>query len=80
MTSIACGQPRLYPFRPGDHQRPGAARELRVEQQKRQAGEMIAVKMRDQNEVDIVARDTLLLQRRQRRGAAIDQEIDVFAR
>jgi hypothetical protein len=40
---------------------------------------MIAVKMRDQNEVNIVARDTLPLQRRQRRGAAIDQEIDVFA-
>ena len=56
-----------------------AARELRVEQQKRQSGEMIAVEMRDQDEVDIVARDAEPLQRRQRRGAAIDQEIDALA-
>src|ERR1700740_2707359 len=41
--------------------------------------EMVAVKMRDQNEVDIVARDTLPLQCRQRRCAAIDQEIDARA-
>jgi hypothetical protein len=64
---------------PGNHQRAGAARELGVEQQKRQSGEMIAMKMRDQNEIDLVARDTEPLQRRQRGGAAIDQEIDVAA-
>ena len=40
---------------------------------------MIAVEMRDQDEVDIVARDAEPLQRRQRGGAAIDQEIDAFA-
>jgi hypothetical protein len=40
---------------------------------------MIAVKMRNQNKVNIVARDTLPLQGRQRRGAAIDQEIDLAA-
>ena len=72
-------QPHLDPFRPGDDQRPAAARELRVEQQERQSGEMIAVEMRDQDQIDIVARDAEPLQCRQRRGAAIDQEIDVFA-
>ena len=40
---------------------------------------MIAVEMRDQDEVDVVARDAEPLQRRQRGGAAIDQEIDAFA-
>src|SRR5436305_15066071 len=40
---------------------------------------MIAVEMRDQDEVDIVSDDAEPFQRRQRRGAAIDQEIDVAA-
>src|ERR1022692_4029679 len=40
---------------------------------------MIAVEMRNQNEIDIGARDTMPLQRRQRRCAAIDQEIDALA-
>jgi hypothetical protein len=37
---------------------------------------MIAVEMRDQNEIDILARDAEPLQGQQRRGAAVDQEID----
>jgi hypothetical protein len=72
-------EPRLDSLRSGDHQRPGPAGKLRVEQEKRQAAEMIAVKMCDQDEVDIVARNTQPLQRRQRRRAAIDQEIDAVA-
>ncbi len=72
-------QPHLDAFGSGDHQRPAPAGELRVEQQERQAGEMIAVEMRDQDQVDFVARDAEPLQRRQRRGAAIDQEIDARA-
>ena len=41
---------------------------------------MIAMEMRDQDQVDVIAGDAEPLQRRQRRGAAIDQEIDVSAR
>ena len=59
-------QPRLDSFRPRDNKRTGPAGELGVEQQKRQPAEMIAVKMRDQNKVDSVARDILPLQGRQR--------------
>ncbi len=51
-------QPRFDSLRAGDYQRAGAAGELGVEQQERQAGEMIAMKMRDQNQVDVVADDT----------------------
>ena len=40
---------------------------------------MIAVKMCDQDQVDLVADDSKPLQGRQRRGAAINQEIDVVA-
>jgi len=40
---------------------------------------MIAMEMRDQDEVDVVARNAQPLQRRQRRRAAIDQEIDAVA-
>ena len=72
-------QPGFDSLGPRDHQRPGAAGELRVEQQERQAGEMIAVEMRDQDEVDVVARDAEPLQCRQRGCAAIDQEIGAFA-
>ena len=79
-ASITCVEPRLDSFGPGDDERTGAARELRVEQEEGQAGEMIAVKMGDQDQVDVVARDAEPLQRRQRRGAAIDQEIDAVRR
>ena len=72
-------QPGLDALRSGDHQRPGPPRELRIEQQERQAAEMIAVKMRDQDQVDVVAPDVEPLQRRQRGGAAVDQEIDAAA-
>src|ERR1700730_7695226 len=72
-------QPRLDSRRPGDDKRTGPARELCVEQKERQAAEMIAMEMRDQNKVDIVARDGKPLQRRQRRRAAIDQEIDALS-
>jgi hypothetical protein len=40
---------------------------------------MVAVKMRDQDEVYVLACDAEPLQGRQRGGAAIDQEIDVAA-
>jgi hypothetical protein len=40
---------------------------------------MIAVKMRDQDEIDLVAHDTQPLQGRQRGGAAVDQEIGALA-
>src|SRR6266566_8242149 len=72
-------QPRLDAGRSGDDKRTGAPRELRVEQQKRQSAEMVTVEMRDQDEVDILARDIEPLQGRQRRRAAIDQEIDAAA-
>src|ERR1700678_804614 len=71
-------EPHLDAFGSGDDQRPAASRELGIEQEERQSGKMIAVKMRDQDEIDIVARDIEPLQGRQRGGAAIDQEIDVF--
>jgi hypothetical protein len=40
---------------------------------------MVTVKMRDQDEVDAIAGDPKLLQRRQRRGPAVDQEIHMLA-
>ncbi|MGY3272706.1 hypothetical protein ACVJ5M_000303 [Bradyrhizobium sp. S3.7.6] len=48
---------------------------MRIEQDKRQPGKMVAVEMRDENEVDLVAVDLESLQRRQGRRAAIDQEV-----
>ncbi|MGY3295093.1 hypothetical protein ACVW0I_000854 [Bradyrhizobium sp. LM6.11] len=53
---------------------------MRVEQDKRQPGKMVAVEMRDQDEIDIVAVDLESLQRRQSRRAAIDQEVDLAPR
>src|SRR5581483_7956165 len=50
------------------------------EQEERQAGEVIAVEMRDQDEIDRVALDAEAFQCRQRRGAAIDQKVDGSAR
>src|SRR5260370_5118899 len=72
-------QPRLDSFGASNNERTRPMGELRIEQQKRQACEMIAVEMRDQDEVDRIARDGEPLQRRQRGCAAIDQEIDVLA-
>src|SRR5579859_1770578 len=72
-------QPRLYGLRSGDDQRPGPPRKLRIEQEERQAREMVAVEMRDQDQVDLVALYSEALQSRQRRGAAIDQEIGCLA-
>jgi hypothetical protein len=46
-------QPHLDSFGAGDHQRSRPAGELRVEQEKRQTAEMIAVKMRNQDEIDV---------------------------
>ncbi len=68
------------PSGPAISQRPRAARELGVEQEERQAGEMIAVEMRDQDDVDVLARNAEALQRDQRRRAAVDQEIGALAR
>ena len=56
-ASIRCGQPALDALRTSDDQRPAAPRELRVEQEERQAAEMIAMKVSDQDEVDTFARD-----------------------
>src|SRR6185437_3519776 len=67
---------RLDALRPRDDKRTAAARELGIEQEEGQAGEMIAVKVGDEDQLDVVAHDTVALQRRQRRGAAIDQDID----
>src|SRR5687768_16687027 len=72
-------QPGLDSVRTGDDERTGAAGELRIEQEERQSAKMVAVEMRDQYQVDAVADDTEPLQRQQRRGAAIDQEIDAGA-
>ena len=72
-------QPRLDSFGSRDNQRTRPTRELRIEQQKRQTRKVIAVEMRDQDEVDRIGRDGEPLQRRQRGCAAIDQEIDVLA-
>ena len=51
---------------PGNDERPGAPRELRIQQQERQAAKMVAVEMRDQDQIDIVARNAKAFQRRQR--------------
>src|SRR3981189_1718231 len=72
-------QQRLDSFGASDNKRTRPAGELGIEQQKRQAPEMIAVEMRDQDEVDSIASDGQPLQRRQRGCAAIDQEIDALA-
>src|SRR5512144_509321 len=74
------GELGLDALRACDDERPGTACELRVQQQERQAAKMVAVKMRDQDQVDGVARDAETLKRRQRRRTAIDQEIDAPAR
>jgi hypothetical protein len=66
---------RLDALRTSDRQRPRPPRELRVEQEEGQAGEMIAVEMGDEDEIDLVAIDLQPLQRRQGLRAAIDQEI-----
>ena len=49
---------------------------LGIEQEEWQAGKVVAMKMGDQDEIDVVAHDAAALQRRDRGGAAIDQEID----
>jgi hypothetical protein len=74
------GEPRFDTFRACNYQRTGPPRELRIEQKEWQAGEMIAVERRDQDQLDIVANDAKPLQGRQRGGAAIDQEIGGIAR
>ena len=50
-------QPHLNSQRPGDDERPGPPRELRVEQEERQSAKMVAVEVRDQDEIDGVARN-----------------------
>ena len=73
---VPAGQAR----RPGDGQRFRSLRnELRVEHKKRNAGEMVAMEMREQDELDGIAVDAALLERHQRGGAAIDQGIGVRA-
>jgi hypothetical protein len=50
----------------GDDQWPFTASELGVEQEEGQASEVIAVKVRDQDDVDALASDAEALQRQQR--------------
>ena len=73
-TSSAASRRARVPGGPAISQRLFAPRQkLRVEQQKRQPAEMVAVQMRQDNGVDAVWLDALPFQRRQRGGAAIDQ-------
>ena len=67
------------PGRPGKHQRPRALGEVGVEHEIRNAAEMIAMEMGDQDGVDRVARDAEALEPNERGRAAIDQEIRALA-
>ena len=53
-------EPRLDALRACDDQRAGASHELGVEQEERQPAKMVAVEMRDQDEVDFVILKYLL--------------------
>jgi hypothetical protein len=57
------GQSGFDPLGARNHERPCAAGELRIEQQERQAGEMVAVEMGDQDQVDCVSVNAEALQR-----------------
>src|SRR5262245_61294578 len=71
--------PVAKPRRPGNCERSRSfGDELRVEHKKGHAGEMVGVKMREQNQSDCVAIDAKPFQRDERRGAAIDQQPGAF--
>src|SRR5262245_11828579 len=66
--------PALQAGPPCDRQRLRAfSCELRLEHEKRNAAEMIGVKMRQQNHINCIAVDSESLHRNKRRSAAIDQ-------
>jgi hypothetical protein len=71
-------QSQFDPLRAGDDQRSRSLGELRIEQEERQPCKVVALEMRDQDQVDIVAIDLEPVQGRQRGGPAIDQEIDLL--
>jgi hypothetical protein len=72
-------EPRLDAGRACNDEGLGPARELGIEQEEGQAGEMIAVEMRNQDQLDVVALDLEPLHCRQRRGAAVDQQIGALS-
>src|SRR5581483_4714894 len=73
-------EPHLDSLRARDDERASAARELGIKQEERQTGKVIAMKMGDEDQLDVIADDFVVLQRRQRRGTAIDQEVDRVSR
>src|SRR5262245_33416813 len=67
--------PVAKPRRPGNCERSrSSGDQLRVEYKKRHAGEMVGVKMREQDQIDCIAIDAQPFHRDKRRGAAIDQQ------
>ena len=72
--------PAFHTRRPRDRERPFApAEEMRIEHEERQAREVIAMEMGDQDDVDVITGDAEPLERDQGGGAAIDQKIRAFA-
>jgi hypothetical protein len=66
--------------RPDDGQRPRALGDvIGLEQEKRQPGNVIGMKMRDENDVDVVAVNRKLVHGDKRGRAAIDQRVDLVA-
>jgi hypothetical protein len=66
-------------FRPGDRERFAAlAEELGIQHEERNAAEVIGMEMGDHDQADGVALDPQLLQRHQRRSAAVDQQVGPF--
>lgn len=67
------GQPPGGPGRPHDRERHGAAGQLPVEDQEREAAEVIAVQVGDEHGGDLAGVEPEPLQRGQRGGAAVQQ-------
>src|SRR5579871_3333240 len=67
--------PGIDARRSGQRERPRALAEMRLEHEIRNAAEMIAVEVAEEDRVDGVARNAEPLEPDQRGGAAIDQEI-----
>src|SRR5215204_2289408 len=71
---------RCQPLRSSQRQRPRAlGDDLRLQQQKRNTSEMVAMKMGHEDGVDRVAIDLQSSQSHERGGAAIDEKIGCFA-
>src|SRR5262249_162832 len=68
-------EPVLEARRPRDAERLRPPAELAIENKERQAAEMIAMQMADDDQIDRVRIDAIALHADERGGAAIDQEL-----